>query len=388
SVPAGVTRSVPAGVTRLVPAGVTRSVPAGATRSVPAGFTRSVPAGVTRSVPADSLDRNGAHVGYNCLAQVPSFQTLPSFRQQYPCCEDCGVLPEADHCQPPQYTVNQSIFNAHNDILNSQTMLMEQMTSLTSMCEMACQIIQKKQEEKWIKEEQAANARYWKIPACCDDDDDYHSEITPNEPIDSLSMGDEHLDTISATESDGFIKYSVENLVPNPSKPRVKTSFSDEDFPKEIYSNPLFDEEIIPMKIDPHPFNAESDLIESMLNHDSVIINSSKIDSLLDEFVGKLTILKSIPPGIDETDCHPKEETHFTKRLLYDNSSHHPPEEFVSHNSDADVESFTPFPIPVKDSDFIMEEINLYFNLDDQCRWALRTTAMTLKGKFSSLKLA
>nr|GFB97949.1 hypothetical protein [Tanacetum cinerariifolium] len=30
-----------------------------------------------------------------------------------------------------------------------------------------------------IKEEQAANARYWKIPACCDDDDDYDSAITP-----------------------------------------------------------------------------------------------------------------------------------------------------------------------------------------------------------------
>nr|GEX71479.1 hypothetical protein [Tanacetum cinerariifolium] len=36
-----------------------------------------------------------------------------------------------------------------------------------------------KQEEKQIKEEQAAKARYWKIPACCDDDDDYNSAITP-----------------------------------------------------------------------------------------------------------------------------------------------------------------------------------------------------------------
>nr|GFA39157.1 hypothetical protein [Tanacetum cinerariifolium] len=63
-----------------------------------------------------------------------------------------------------------------------------------------------KQEEKRIEEEQAANARYWKIPACCDDDDDYNSAITPilsiEEPDNSLSMGDEHLDTISATESD------------------------------------------------------------------------------------------------------------------------------------------------------------------------------------------
>nr|GFA21247.1 hypothetical protein [Tanacetum cinerariifolium] len=91
------------------------------------------------------------------------------------------------------------------------------MTSLTSMCEMACQIIQKKQEEKRIEEEQAANAQYWKIPDCCDDDDDYNSVITPNEPVDSLSMGDEHLNTILATESNEFIKSCVENIVPNPS---------------------------------------------------------------------------------------------------------------------------------------------------------------------------
>nr|GFA57400.1 hypothetical protein [Tanacetum cinerariifolium] len=60
------------------------------------------------------------------------------------------------------------------------------------------------------------------IPACCDDDDDCNYAITPvlstEEPVDSLSMGDEHLDTIPATESDEVIKSSVENLVPIPSK--------------------------------------------------------------------------------------------------------------------------------------------------------------------------
>nr|GFC69932.1 hypothetical protein [Tanacetum cinerariifolium] len=180
-------------------------------------------------------------VGYNCPAQVPSFQTLPSFPQQYPCCKNCEIL------------------------------------------------------------------------ACCDDDDDYNSAITPNEPIDSLSMGDEHLDTIPAMESDEFIKSSVENLFLNPSEsegenecdvPACFTTFSnvlfdadyefdsvdnhslsDEDFLEKIFSNPLFEEEIIPIKIDQHHFNAESDPIESMLNHDSSIISSSsKIDSLLDEF--------------------------------------------------------------------------------------------------------
>nr|GEZ82278.1 hypothetical protein [Tanacetum cinerariifolium] len=57
---------------------------------------------------------------------------------------------------------------------------------------------------------------------CYDDDDDYDSAITPilstEEPVDSLSMGDEHLDTIPATESDEVIKSSVENLVPIPNQ--------------------------------------------------------------------------------------------------------------------------------------------------------------------------
>nr|GEY15048.1 phospholipase-like protein [Tanacetum cinerariifolium] len=82
---------------------------------------------------------------------------------------------------------------------------------------MVGQLIQKKQEEKQIQEDQAANTRYWKIPAYYDDDDDYNSPITPNETVDSLIMGDKHLDTIPATESDEFIKSSGENLVPNPS---------------------------------------------------------------------------------------------------------------------------------------------------------------------------
>nr|GFA02926.1 hypothetical protein [Tanacetum cinerariifolium] len=293
--------------------------------------------------------------------QVPSFQTLPSFSQQYLCCEDCGVTHEPYQCQPknhdyydeqnscydsnsfgfdqiqtPQYTVNHPIFNAHNDLLDSQNKLMEQMTS---MCEMVDQLIQKKQEEKQIQEDQAANARYWKIPAYYDDDDDYNFAITHNAPVDSLIMGDEHLDTVSATESDKLIKSSVENLVPNPSKSEGKNgcdvpacfttfsnilfdaeyefdsvddqSLSDEGFPEEIFLNPLFKEKINSMRIGQHHFNAESDLIESLLNHDSSIIpSSSKIDSLLNEFAGELTLLKSIPPGIDETDCHPENEIH------------------------------------------------------------------------------
>nr|GFC99513.1 hypothetical protein [Tanacetum cinerariifolium] len=91
----------------------------------------------------------------------------------------------------------------------------------------------------------------------------------------------------------------------------------------------------------------------------------SKIDSLLDEFAGELILLKTIPPGIDETDCDPKEEIHLIDKLLYDNSSPRPPEEFISKNSDAAIESFSPFHILIEDSDSFMEEIDLPFSSND-----------------------
>nr|GEV51563.1 hypothetical protein [Tanacetum cinerariifolium] len=347
------------------------------------------------------------------LGYIENYNSYPydssSFPQQELCCENYGVTHEAYQCQPmnedyyheqnscydsnsigfeqsqpQQYTVNHPIFNTHNDLLSSRTKLMEQMTQSTSPCEM--------------------------IFVCYDDDDDEERSnslkdniisglpscfaITPNEPVDSLSMGDEHLNTISTMESNEFIKSCVENLVPNLSEsdgengcdvPACCTTFSnvlfdadyefdsvndqscfDEDVSEKIFSNPLFEEEIITMKIDQHHFNAESDLIESLLNHDSSIIPSSlKIDSLLDEFIGKLTLLKSIPPGIDETDCCHENEIRLIERLLYDNSSPRPSKEIDSKNSNASIESFSPSPISVEDIDSLMEEIDLSFTLDD-----------------------
>nr|GEU53787.1 hypothetical protein [Tanacetum cinerariifolium] len=235
---------------------------------------------------------------------------------------------------------------------------------------------------------------------CCDDDDDedYIIAVTPSlsteEPDNSLSMGDEHLGTIPATESDEIIKSSVEILVPIPSESKGEPecdvpareefttfsnilfdaecevdssddqSFYDEDVPEKIFSNPLFEEETILMKIDQHHYNAESDLIESLRTHDSLLIISSKIDSHLDEFAGELTLHKSIPSGIDETDCDLEEEIRIIERLLYDNLFPRLPEDFVSENSDDEIESFSPSPIPVEDSDSLMEEIDLAFTPD------------------------
>ncbi|GJT91901.1 hypothetical protein Tco_1080746 [Tanacetum coccineum] len=210
------------------------------------------------------------------------------------------------------------------------------MEQLTSVCDMVGQYIQKKEEEKRIEEEQAAKAQYWKIPVCYDNDDDEERmiplkdtiifglppciAITPalstEEPVDSLIMENKHLDTISKTESDEFIKSSIENLVQNPSESEDFSdieseydmpvcdnfttflnllfdanddfsssddeSFSDEDVPNEIYLNPLFDEEIISIEIDA-----------------SII---SMTDSLLEQFSGELAHNDLIPPEINEAD--------------------------------------------------------------------------------------
>nr|GEY56214.1 hypothetical protein [Tanacetum cinerariifolium] len=167
-------------------------------------------------------------------------------------------------------------------------------------------------------------------------------------------------------ESDEFIKSSVENLVPNPSESEDLSDtecdvLACDDF--TTFSNLLFDADD-DFSSNLHHFNVESDLIESLLNHDSSIISSSsKIDYLLDEFTGELILLKSIPPGIDKTDCDHEEEIRLIEILLYDNSSPRPPEEFISKNFDAVIKSLYLSPIPVEDN--VMEEIDLSFNLDD-----------------------
>nr|GFA75435.1 hypothetical protein [Tanacetum cinerariifolium] len=192
---------------------------------------------------------------------------------------------------------------------------------MTSMCEMVGQLIQKKQEEKQIQEDQAANTRYWKIPAYYDDDDDYNFPITLNEIVDSLIIGDKHIDTVPAMESDEFIKSSVEKLIPNP---------------------------------------------RSLLNHDSSIIpSSSKIDSLLDEFAGELPLLKSIPPRIDETDYRPKNEIRLSQRLLYDNSSPRPPKEFPVEEIDLTFTPDDPMPSSIEEDDDDSRDILIHEELLD-----------------------
>nr|GEW08582.1 hypothetical protein [Tanacetum cinerariifolium] len=340
---------------------------------------------------------SNSYYGYECSQRVPLvYEPESCYNQNFGdnaythdspsvtplidhcCCYKCGDSLDDffghqctcfDQIKPSQYSVNPSL-NIQNELSHHELFINE--------------LIQQKLQNEYAQ-------TFLPIAITFD--------LPTGEPEDSLRIGDEHLDTISTTKSDEFIKSSVENLIPNPSESEDLSdsecdvpacddfttffnilfdadddfsssddeSFSDEDISKEICSNPSFDEEIISMKIHPHHFNAESDLIESLLNHDSSIISSPslKIDSLLDEFSGELTLLKSIPPGIDKTNCDPEEEIRLIEKLLYDNSSPRPSEEFISENSDAEIKSFSPFPILVEDSDTFIEEIDLSFTLDD-----------------------
>ncbi|GJU37207.1 hypothetical protein Tco_1185561 [Tanacetum coccineum] len=207
--------------------------------------------------------------------------------------------------------------------------------------------------------------------------------IAPDLPItDSLIIEDEHLNTILETESDEENESSVKDLNLTPSESEDLSdnesecdvpvcdnfttfsnplfdskddftssddeSFSEEDVLKEnfkFYSNPLFefDEEIISSKIDPlyneidsipqgndnYHFNAESDLIKSLLNRDTSMVSSPKIDSLLEVFSGELAHIDLIPPGIDEADFDPEEDIRLVEKLLYDNSSPRPPDSLM-----------------------------------------------------------
>ncbi|GJU28230.1 putative reverse transcriptase domain-containing protein [Tanacetum coccineum] len=269
-------------------------------------------------------------------------------------------------------------------------------------------------EEKYL----AASQHIKSICNYDDDEDDsiplrdiialYSSSSSPpilptREPEDSLIMRDEHLDTIPEKESYELIKSSVENLVPIPRESEVTSdneskcdmpvcddfttfsnplfdsnddftssddeSLSDEDVRMEnfkIYSNPLFDDkEIISPKIDPHYFNAESNLIESLLNRDILIDSSPKFDYLLEEFFGELAHIDPIPPGIEKADFDLEEEIRLVENLLYDNSSPRPPEELNLEIADTILESLSPSPILVEDSDSHMEEIDLFLATND-----------------------
>ncbi|GJY69509.1 hypothetical protein Tco_0472491 [Tanacetum coccineum] len=163
----------------------------------------------------------------------------------------------------------------------------------------------RKKKHAYEEEKYAAACRYM-LSITCDDEDDYiplgdiiarySTAITPDlsikESENSLIMGDEPLSTIPATESDEVIKSSVENLVPIPSE----------------FEGISDDTSDVP-NCDNNRVNDESDFVESLVNRDTSIVYSSKIDPILEEFAGELARIAPIPPGIVEADFDPNDDT-------------------------------------------------------------------------------
>nr|GFA16805.1 hypothetical protein [Tanacetum cinerariifolium] len=220
------------------------------------------------------LCENGAHYGYNCPPKVPiipdpepfnnhTIKELPPTVQSYdpksdfvhnspnvfspslqPPCQPMNQnsynfnSPGFDQPQPPQFPVihqppqemsiqeledlKQQYLNEMKRLINfeyrKEIKIVELKQNFNGMS------IEINKNEKLQQLEQWANLRTYpskRFNSFCyddDDDEDYTIAVTPSlsteEPNNSLSMGDEHLDTIPATESNEFIKYSVENLIP------------------------------------------------------------------------------------------------------------------------------------------------------------------------------
>ncbi|GKA10287.1 hypothetical protein Tco_0689720 [Tanacetum coccineum] len=211
------------------------------------------------------------------------------------------------------------------------------------------------------------NSPSWNHSTFYNDDDEYTviyrkpKAITPDLPIEepdnSLNMGDEHLNTIPETE-----KSSVENLVPIPSEFK--------GISEDICDVPSCDH-----------FDAECGLINSLLSRDSSI-TSPKIDFLPEEFAGELDFIDPILPGIDEDDFDEDDfdeeegeididifqiedeilrEKLLNVNLLIDKIEAlklTPSIPFVLENPSSS-------PIPVVDSDFLIEEVDTFLVPED-----------------------
>ncbi|GJY07344.1 hypothetical protein Tco_0374398 [Tanacetum coccineum] len=240
------------------------------------------------------------------------------------------------------------------------------------------------------------SSQYWKPPIYYDNDDDeeYYIQVSeffkkspiaithvlPTiEPEDSLSIGDEHLSTIPEKESDKVINSSVENLVPIPSESRDLTDYESKcDMPvcddSSSKNEDLDDIVSIPPGKEIDHLDAIPDSVQSLLNRAKSII------FLIEEFVGELAPIDPMPPGIVKADIHPEEDIRLIKKFMNDDSSPHSLKELNSEIPDAIIKSFSPSPIPIEDSDSLMEEIDIFLAPDDSIPTGIENDDYDSKG--------
>nr|GEU81122.1 hypothetical protein [Tanacetum cinerariifolium] len=151
----------------------------------------------------------GAHIGYKCPPKVPIISNP----------EPCN---QTINNEPPRFN-HYSFFETPKVLLLAWDRVFEIKDAFDNKQykpEDVQELFRKLLDDlENIHEELAEfiNSPGWNRPAVYDDDDDdvdYTIALTPvlstKEPDNSLSMGDEHLDTILTTESDEVIKSSVE----------------------------------------------------------------------------------------------------------------------------------------------------------------------------------
>nr|GEV19963.1 hypothetical protein [Tanacetum cinerariifolium] len=206
------------------------------------------------------LSVRGAHYGYNCPSKVPVVpnsepfnnqtidelpQTLPSFNPTCYCEDGNSFTYDSTSnivhyspnvfsppLQPPTYSYEFCRNDAYYGYDCSLQTILEielafedkhfQPEDILDLFRILHNDVQNIHEELVVY----INTLNWDRPTISydddDDEEDYAIAVIPSllteEPDNSLSMGDEHLDTIPATESDEFIKFSVESLVPIPSE--------------------------------------------------------------------------------------------------------------------------------------------------------------------------
>ncbi|GJR74219.1 hypothetical protein Tco_0086584 [Tanacetum coccineum] len=219
--------------------------------------------------------------------------------------------------------------------------------------------VQKKQEEKSIAELLAADAENLvqnpsESEATSDNESECDLPIFDDSPLDVFEdncviFSRPHFDSYGDSTSS---EYSSDN-----------ESFLEED----IFSNLPFKFDIEGISSDVNPIYDEvlEDIDGTNYLIDSIINFSPKIDPLLEEIAGELALINPIPLGIAGADFDPEGDISLVEKMLYDKSSPRPPEELNSEISDAMIESISSSPIPVKDSDSLMEEIDIFLVADD-----------------------
>nr|GEY37116.1 hypothetical protein [Tanacetum cinerariifolium] len=168
--------------------------------------------------------------------------------------------------------------------------------------------------------------------------------IAPEDPDNSLSMGDEHHSTIPKTESDEVIKSSVENLVPIPSE-------------SEGISDDTCDVPFCDNSPPPDVLNDQFKLF-SDLNDDCT---SSDEDSFQD-----INYVKASPPDSEIVSLEEVKDNILREKLLNINLLIAKIESLNDNPTfDCVLKSPSPFPIPVEDSDSFFEKYDTSLSYSD-----------------------